>query len=168
LASFITSGNNKEKNLFILKSIELIEHILIEYQSLQQNENYNVVLWEYLDQCKFELKNKFLKESITYELITRELELNKIKLILDLNKPSYLAAFIYIIIHSGITLKEKEDILQFCYLNFGYYDRKTSQIKYIDNLKLFREYYNRIERGEDKAGLRVVKEKLLTVFDLIH
>jgi hypothetical protein len=79
-----------------------------------------------------------------------------------------LAAFIYIIIHSGITLKEKEDILQFCYLNFGYYDRKTSQIKYIDNLKLFREYYNRIERGEDKAGLRVVKEKLLTVFDLIH
>jgi hypothetical protein len=168
LASFISSSTTSEKKIFILKCLELIKTIIKDNSEAHKNNRYRMVLWDFFDHCRFDFNIKFMKELSGHEFISRDFEPQTNTLIFDLDKPTYLASLIYILINANLTLREQEDVLEFCYQHFRYYDRRSGLIKHSPNLKTFRESFNRIERGEDKVGLRRIKEKLLTLLDTIQ
>lgn len=159
LCSLVKPNDTIEINNFIANTLQMIQVYSKIQMSILSSDDYKFAIIDFISHCHDRLNWKFRKQLMLHAINSTELE--KSTLAFNLTKSTDVIALLHILIESGLTFNEPQDIFEFALNYFSYYDKKMDRVVPIaSNMNNLKTYYKRIDSTENQKSLKRIKEIL--------
>lgn len=160
LCSLIRTYENSEVYKFIGNVICVINSLCEKQIKTLEHEEYKLAMLNFTYHCQKHLNWRFRKELMLKSVNETSIEART--LAFNLNKPTDVLALVHILIETGITFGDDEDLMWFILNHFSYYDKLSDRVLPIaSNMNNLKTYYKRIVDRENVNGLKRIKDKLI-------